>query len=83
MTGSQRTTTVAGSDEEWNVDGPTRHVVWSGETGECAECEASFELDSGHYYVTLRPSSSTLSADADTREIVFCSDRCAEAWLRP
>lgn len=82
MRESQRTTTVAGSDEEWLVEGPTRRVVWSGETGECAECETSFELSSGHYYVILRPSSA-VSADANTREFAFCSDRCAEAWLRP
>lgn len=47
MRESHRTTTVAGSDEEW-IEGPTRRVVWSDETGECTECGSSFEPP-GHY----------------------------------
>lgn len=82
MTNSQRTTTIPGRDGEWINENPTRRIVWTTDTTECANCESTFRLDNAHYYVTLRGSPST-TTDVDSREIVFCSRSCADKELKP
>lgn len=78
---SPRTTTIAGSDDEWLIEDPTRRVVWTDDTGACSGCGSTFRLDTAHYYVTLQPAH-TANDDRGSREFVFCDRSCAEEWLQ-
>lgn len=77
---SSNTITLNESDEEWTVEDFTRRVSWTDETAECTNCGSAFELDTTHYYATLRPCQSTSPTEV-SREPVFCSQSCADEWL--
>lgn len=51
--------------------------MWTTETTECLNCGSTVDLDTAHYYATLR---SDRSASTKTRTAVFCSQNCFEKW---
>ena len=51
--------------------------MWTTETTECLNCGSTVDLDTAHYYATLR---SDRSDSTETRTVVFCSRNCFEKW---